>query len=239
MRISELPNSHTYPLRSLAELRRNEYLKISEAHEYTDELAEAFRFDKTPEKDLWYSFALGETPRITDASIEDLRLAGMLPEPETPRIDTAPPPPFYCYNSESTSGPCAKQCPECDVDEREYAKGKKPSITLEDYASMEDYPQEESNTTSITMKYQSTLEHLKVGGGYATRQEWAGNRKIYFFSPVAHGVELAAPDGEKIPLAPFFVVREGDGPLYPYIPSAQDMEATDWQIFRRTYVQHL
>jgi hypothetical protein len=93
----------------------------------------------TPEgRDWWQEVFEGKQPPIPAASIEDLRRAGMLPEPEKviqemTRIDT--PPPFYCVNRDSKPGPCEKQCAECDVAEREYAKGK-PSITLSDYARM-------------------------------------------------------------------------------------------------------
>jgi hypothetical protein len=87
----------------------------------------------------------------------------MMPEPEknipTPtlvsgpiithgRIKTDTPPlPFYCVNSESTAGPCAKQCAECNVAEQTAARNHNdaltngtfvpPSITLKDYARME------------------------------------------------------------------------------------------------------
>ena len=88
-------------------------------------------------------------------------------------------------------------------------------------------------------KFEQTQNHLKIGGGYATRQCWAGNRKIYYFSPVAHGVEKVSPDGQRMPLAPVYAERVGDGPLTPYFPSDEDFNATDWQIFRKTYVQHL
>jgi hypothetical protein len=88
-------------------------------------------------------------------------------------------------------------------------------------------------------KFEQTQNHLKIGGGYATRQCWAGNRKIYYFLPVAHGVEKVSPDGQSMPMVPFYAERVGDGPLTPYIPSDEDFNATDWQIFRKTYVQHL
>jgi hypothetical protein len=69
---------------------------------------------KTPEGREWWQQAYnGQRPDIPAASIEDLRKAGMMPGP------------FYCENSESTAGPCAKQCAECAVDEQAERKPEK------------------------------------------------------------------------------------------------------------------
>jgi len=100
---------------------------------------------KTPEgRDWWQAVFDGQHPPIPAASIEDLRKAGMLPEPEkviqsVERVDTAPPPPFYCIDDESDAkhlGRCYTQC--CFCASFEVAKATQPpSITLEDYARME------------------------------------------------------------------------------------------------------
>jgi hypothetical protein len=133
-KISELPNTHTYPLRALAELR------AKEDELPADRVQNSINWLQSKEGlSFWSDVNQGQQPPIPAASIEDLRRAGMLPEPEPviqgfERVDTAPPP-FYCENSESTAGSCAKQCAECAVDER--SAKRKPSITLEDYARME------------------------------------------------------------------------------------------------------
>jgi hypothetical protein len=136
MLISQLPNTPDYPLRALAELRRKE------SDRNLNHIWLGIDWRQTAEgTSFWLAAEQGQRPDIPAASIEDLRKAGMMPEPEPviqgfERIDTAAPePPFYCENSESTAGPCAKQCAECAVDER--AAKRKPSITLSDYARME------------------------------------------------------------------------------------------------------
>jgi hypothetical protein len=79
MLISELPNTHTYPLRALAELRAKE----SEPDEIISLLEFAFVWMHTREgKAFWSCVDNGQQPPIPAASIEDLRKAGMMPEPE-------------------------------------------------------------------------------------------------------------------------------------------------------------
>jgi hypothetical protein len=76
-KISELPNTHTNPLRALAELRRKENGATS------DYLHSAFTWRETSEQwDFWDSVNDGQHLLIPAASIEDLRRAGMMPEPE-------------------------------------------------------------------------------------------------------------------------------------------------------------
>ena len=80
MLISELPNTHTYPLRALAELRRKEDVTTPCI---TDNLQNAFEYMDTPERGhFWAKASLGQQPTIPAESIEDLRRAGMMPEPE-------------------------------------------------------------------------------------------------------------------------------------------------------------
>jgi hypothetical protein len=100
----------------------------------------------------------------------------MMPEPEPvikdfARVDTAPPPAFYCENSESTAGPCAKQCAECAVDER--AAQRKPSITLEDYARME--REEEAITSPAHYKVCEGLEVVDMIRAVLTPEQLRGH----------------------------------------------------------------
>jgi hypothetical protein len=79
MLISELPNTHTYPLRALAELRAKEY----EPNQILTTISCDFNWSTTPEENyFWYAVDEGQRPFIPASSIEDLRRAGMLPEPE-------------------------------------------------------------------------------------------------------------------------------------------------------------
>jgi hypothetical protein len=253
-KISELPNTHDYPLRALAELRRKENTDPAYGTQKTWNTGDAFEWDITAEGFVfWKSVDKGLRPPIPAASIEDLRKAGMMPEPEKviqgfervdkpkqdlyqllhqlrkkeqgedygyilthktpegydwwqevfdgkePLIPAASiedlrradmmPEPFYCENSESTAGPCAKQCAECAVDERAARKPEKfyciikrygsqckkqcgecesrmhdkskPSITLSDYARME--REEEINELIQTMLTPGELRGYYMG----------------------------------------------------------------------------
>jgi hypothetical protein len=83
-KISELPNTHTYPLRALAELRAKEYGYP------VDRLRNSFDWTTTKERlDFWSSVNQGQRPDIPAASIEDLRRAGMMPEPSITLEDYA------------------------------------------------------------------------------------------------------------------------------------------------------
>jgi hypothetical protein len=130
---------------------------------------------KTPEgRDFWAKVFLGKKPPIPAESIEDLRRAGMMPEPEPvikdfARIDTAPPPPFYCVNSESKAGPCAKQCAECDVEEK---AALKPSITLEDYCIME--AEHEAITSPSHYKVCEGLDVVDMIRAVLTPEQFSG-----------------------------------------------------------------
>jgi hypothetical protein len=99
----------------------------------------------------------------------------MMPEPEPvikdfARVDTAPPPAFYCENSESTAGPCDKQCAECAVDER--AAQRKPSITLSDYARME--REDEAITSPGHYKVCEGLEVVDMIRAVLTPEQFRG-----------------------------------------------------------------
>jgi len=114
---------------------------------------------KTPEGREWWQQAYnGQRPDIPAASIEDLRKAGMMPGP------------FYCENSESTAGPCAKQCAECAVDER--AAKRKPSITLDDYARME--REEEAITSPAHYKVCEGLDVVDMIRAVLTPEQFSG-----------------------------------------------------------------
>jgi hypothetical protein len=153
MLISELPNSHTYPLRALAQLR------AKEAKREATSLTVCFDWEQSREGFyFWRDVNMGQHPPIHASSIEDLRRAGMMPEP------------FYCENSESTAGPCAKQCAECAVDER--AGKRKPSITLEDYARME--REEEAITSPAHYKVCEGLEVVDMIRAVLTPEQFRG-----------------------------------------------------------------
>jgi hypothetical protein len=191
MLISELPNSHTYPLRALAELRRKENTDPVYGTEKTWNTGDAFDWYSTGETHSFWNrvFNAKHRPDIPAASIEDLRRAGMMPEP-----------PFYCENSESTAGPCAKQCAECAVDERAARKPEKfyciikrygsqckkqcgecesrmhdkpkASITLEDYARME--REEEAITSPAHYKVCEGLEVVDMIRAVLTPEQFRG-----------------------------------------------------------------
>jgi hypothetical protein len=159
MLISELPNTHTYPLRALAELRRKENTDPVYGTQKTWDTGDSFEWLETSERHkFWEDVFAGQHPPIPAASIEDLRKAGMMPEP------------FYCENSESTAGPCARQCAECAVDER--AAKRKPSITLEDYARME--REEEAITSPAHYKVCEGLEVVDMIRAVLTPEQFRG-----------------------------------------------------------------
>jgi hypothetical protein len=87
---------------------------------------------------------------------------------EFERIETTPPP-FYCVNSESTAGPCAKQCAECDVDEQ---AARKPSITLSDYVRMES--EHEAITSPSHYKVCEGLEVVDMLRAVLTPEQFRG-----------------------------------------------------------------
>jgi hypothetical protein len=73
----DLPNTHTYPLRALAELR------AKEAKREATSLTVSFDWEQSREGfNFWRYVNMGLRPPIPAASIEDLRRAGMMPEPE-------------------------------------------------------------------------------------------------------------------------------------------------------------
>jgi hypothetical protein len=89
-KISELPNTHTYPLRALAELRRKENTDPVYGTQKTWNTRDAFEWDKTREKhNFWRDVFCGETMAIPASSLEDLRRAGMMPEPSITLEDYA------------------------------------------------------------------------------------------------------------------------------------------------------
>jgi hypothetical protein len=203
MLISDLPNTPDYPLRALAELRAKEY----DPNQTLARISSDFEWSQTREKScFWSSVDQGQRPDIPWSSIEDLRRSGMMPELEPviqgfERVDTAPPPPFYCENSESTAGPCAKQCAECAVDERAARKPEKfyciikhygsqckqqcgecesrmhdkpkPSITLEDYARME--AEHEAITSPAHYKVCEGLEVMDIIRAVLTPEQLRGH----------------------------------------------------------------
>jgi hypothetical protein len=76
MLIWDLPNTHTYPLRALAELR------AKEAKKEANSLIVSFDWEQSREGfNFWRDINTGLRPALFAASIEDLRRAGMLPEP--------------------------------------------------------------------------------------------------------------------------------------------------------------
>jgi hypothetical protein len=183
MLIRELPNTPDYPLRALAELRRKE------SGNFTNELDGAFTwFCKSERMDFWSAVNKGQRPDIPAASIEDLRKAGMMSEPEPvikdfARVDTAPQPPaFYCNQSESTAGTCIEQCPKCDLEEQAARKHNDaltngtfvpPSITLEDYARME--REEEAITNPAHYKVCEGLEVMDIIRAVLTPEQLRGH----------------------------------------------------------------
>jgi hypothetical protein len=140
---------------------------------------------KTAEgRDWWMDVMKGQHPPIPAASIEDLRKAGMMPEPEPvikgfERVDTAPPP-FLCkIRHYGTS--CEKQCAECDVDAQAARKHNDaltngtfvpPSITLEDYARME--REEEAITSPAHYKVCEGLEVVDMIRAVLTPEQFKG-----------------------------------------------------------------
>jgi hypothetical protein len=77
MLISELPNTHDYPLRALAELRAKE----SNPGQIILTVDSDFDWSQTREKAcFWSAVYAGQRPPIPAASIGDLHRAGMMPE---------------------------------------------------------------------------------------------------------------------------------------------------------------
>lgn len=84
MLIWDLPNTHTYPLRALAELR------AKEAKRKATSLTVSFDWEQSREGfNFWRDVNIGLRPPIPAASIEDLRRAGMMPEPSITLEDYA------------------------------------------------------------------------------------------------------------------------------------------------------
>jgi hypothetical protein len=134
----------------LAELRAKE----CDPNQIIERISGSFGWGHTRERvSFWGDVNKGQHPPIPAESIEDLRKAGMMPGPEPvikdfARVDTAPPPPFYCHNQSVTfTAPvCDIQCGVCMIIEQDK---RKPSITLSDYARME--REEEINELIQTM----------------------------------------------------------------------------------------
>lgn len=97
---------------------------------------------------------------------------------------------------------------------------------------------EKSEVKDAHSKYKQVLALLKREGGYMTRQVWAGNRKVFYVSPVEQGFEKINLNGSHAPIEPFLVVQQGDYPVKVYTPTPEDRVATDWQLFTKRYVQH-
>lgn len=53
---------------------------------------------------------------------------------------------------------------------------------------------------------------------------------IFYFSPVASGMEMLTTEHGCFPLVPFFLLKTADGMITPWNPSQQDMLADDWCI---------
>jgi hypothetical protein len=195
-KISELPNTHTYPLRALAELRAKE----SNPNQTIARLSSNFNWHKTPEGvSFWGTVDEGQHPLIPAESIEDLRRAGMMPKPERDfelkpmrvifdnkpepvikdfaRVDTAPPPPFLC-KIRHYGTPCARQCAECQATEGHNAPPvamedyPKPSITLEDYARME--AEHEAITSPSHYKVCEGLDVVDMIRAVLTPEQFSG-----------------------------------------------------------------
>jgi hypothetical protein len=157
MLISELPNTPDYPLRALAELRRRENTDPVYGTQKTWNTRDAFEWDKTLEKhSFWRDVFCGETMPIPASSIEDLRRAGMMPEP------------FLC-KIRHYGTPCEKQCAECDVDAH---SARKPSITLEDYARME--AEHEAITSPAHYKVCEGLDVVDMIRAVLTPEQFSG-----------------------------------------------------------------
>jgi hypothetical protein len=85
-KISELPNTPDYPLRALAELRRKEGPHFFISNSLDTDIVWA----KTREGNhFWQEAFHGQHPPIPASSIEDLRRAGMMPEPSITLEDYA------------------------------------------------------------------------------------------------------------------------------------------------------
>jgi len=183
MLISQLPNSHTYPLRALAELRYSQ----ATIEGQPDGRVKKISWLNTPEHwAFWQDVHQGQHPPIPASSIEDLRKASMLPEPEPvikdfARVDTAPPPPFYCHRDENMGvSRCQGQCEPCA--EKQAARKHNdaltngtfvpPSITLEDYARME--REEEAITSPSHYKVAEGLEVVDMIRAVLTPEEFRG-----------------------------------------------------------------
>ena len=113
MLISELPNTHTYPLRALAELRAKE----CDPNQIIERISGSFGWGHTRERvSFWGDVNEGQRPPIPAESIEDLRKAGMMPEPEPvikdfARVDK---PSFFCNDAEEIGViKCKDQCAYC------------------------------------------------------------------------------------------------------------------------------
>ena len=180
MLISELPNTPDYPLRTLAELRRKENTDPVYGTQKTWNTGDAFDWHSTGETHSFWNrvFNAKHRPDIPAASIEDLRRAGMMPEPEPvikdfARIDTAPPP-FYCIDGESDKKHlvrCYRQCIFCKSCESDKSKPK-PSITLEDYARME--REHEAITNPAHYKVCEGLEVVDMIRAVLTPEQFRG-----------------------------------------------------------------
>jgi hypothetical protein len=186
MLIRELPNTPDDPLRALAELRAKE----CDPNQIIERISGSFGWGHTRERvSFWGDVIKGQHPPIPAESIEDLRRAGMMPEPEKVlpflcnsigvpcekqcdkcEAEQGKTPPFYCENSESTAGPCARQCAECAVDER--AAQRKPSITLSDYARMES--EHEAITSPSHYKVCEGLEVVDMIRAVLTPEQFRG-----------------------------------------------------------------
>jgi hypothetical protein len=153
MLISQLPNTHDYPLRALAELRRKENTDPAYGTQKTWNTGDAFDWYSTGETHSFWNrvFNAKHHPPIPAASIEDLRRAGMMPEKVIQgfeRVDVPTPElvgePIITVGKITTDG-----------------NPRKPSITLSDYARME--REEEINELIQTMLTPEELRGYYMG----------------------------------------------------------------------------
>ena len=85
-KISELPNTHTYPLRALAELR---YSQATIKGQPEGTVLKISWLNAPEHCAFWIAVNQGQRPDIPWSSIEDLRKAGMMPEPSITLEDYA------------------------------------------------------------------------------------------------------------------------------------------------------
>jgi hypothetical protein len=86
-----------------------------------------------------------------------------------------------------------------------------------------------NNLKLKTMTFSDAFTALQ-NGATLTRHTWKQDEFVFYFSPVANGLEVISIDGKgEYPLKPFFLQKR-ESCVSPYMFSNEDLLADDWYV---------